>query len=174
MTTTRGPRLGHWRVRVDRVVAATITLMAVLIIYDGWATLKLLDVTAVIVGPVIAMFLSHVFGAVLAHRVEFGRGLTRHERTGVLAAESVFLLLAVPPLALLFVLSAAGVSYPRAIQSILLLGVMSLGFWGGLAGHRSGLAGWAVVACVLCGLAVGATVLVLQAVLQPGTEPFQP
>jgi hypothetical protein len=36
------------------------------------------------------------------------------------------------------------------------------------------LTGWAVVACVLCGLAVGATVLVLQAVLQPGTEPFQP
>jgi hypothetical protein len=103
-----------------------------------------------------------------------GRRLTRHERTGLLAAESVFLLLAVPPLTLLFVLSAAGVSYAHAIKSILLVGVMSLGFWGGLAGRRSGLTGWAVVACVLCGLAVGATVLVLQAVLQPGTEPFQP
>jgi hypothetical protein len=80
----------------------------------------------------------------------------------------------VPPLVLLFVLSAAGVPYARAIQSILLLGVLSLGFWGGLAGRRSGLTGWPLVASVLGGLAVGATVLALQALLQPGTDPFQP
>jgi hypothetical protein len=172
--TDRSPRLGHWQLRVDRIIATTITLMAVLIIYDGWATLKLLDVVVVIVGPVLAMFLSHVFAAVLAHRVRFGRPFTRPERTGMLAAESVFLVLAVPPLTILFVLSAAGVPYERTIQSILILAVASLGFWGGLAGRRSGLTGYSIVACVLCGLFVGATVLVLQALLQPGIEPFQP
>ena len=174
MTTTRGPKLGRLPLRVDRVITTTITLMSVLIIYDGWGTLKLLDVTTVIVGPVVAIFLSHVFAAVLAHRVEFGRRLTWHEARGLLAEESVFLLMAVPPLVILFVLTAAGFSYTRIIRVIVLAGVVSLGFWGGLAGRRSGLTGWVLVASVLGGLGVGATVLVLQAVLQPGTHPFQP
>jgi hypothetical protein len=46
---------------VDRIVYATITMISVLIIYDGWQHLKLIDVTGVIVGPVVAMFLAHVF-----------------------------------------------------------------------------------------------------------------
>jgi hypothetical protein len=174
MTATKAPRFGHWQLRVDRVVTTTITLMSVLIIYDGWGTLELLDVTVVIVGPVVAIFLSHVFAAVLEHRVTFGRSLTRDERRGLLAAESVFLLWAVPPLVILFVLSAAGFPYSRTIRVIVLAGVVSLGFWGGLAGRRSGLTGWSWVASVLSGLGVGATVLVLQAVLQPGQNPFQP
>jgi hypothetical protein len=174
MTTNRGPRLGRWQIRVGRVVTTTITLMSVLVIYDGWEKLNLLGVTAVIVGPIVAIFLSHVFAGVLARRVEFGRRMTRAERGGLLLAESQFLLVAVPPLALLLVLSAAGVSYKHGIQVIVGVGVLSLGLWGGLAGRRSGLTGWALAICVLYGLGVGATILILQALLQPGTQPFQP
>jgi hypothetical protein len=46
---------------VDRIVYATITIMSVLIIYDGWQHLKVVDVIAVIVGRVVAMFIAHVF-----------------------------------------------------------------------------------------------------------------
>ena len=59
--------------------------------------------------------------------------------------ECRFLLITVPPLAILVVLTIAGVSYTRTIQVIVLTGVLSLGVWGGVAGRRAGLTGWALV-----------------------------
>ncbi len=58
---------------VDRIIYATITIMSVLIIYDGWDRLKLVDVAGVIIGPIVAMFLAHVFSAALARPLPDGR-----------------------------------------------------------------------------------------------------
>ena len=66
-------------VRVDRTVYATITLMSVLIIYDGWQHLRFVDVAGVIVGPVLAMFLSHVFAGILPRESGAGQELNRRE-----------------------------------------------------------------------------------------------
>ncbi|HEY5114413.1 MAG TPA: hypothetical protein VIJ00_02705 [Nakamurella sp.] len=143
------PRIGRWPIRVDRVIYTTITVMAALLIYDGWQQLTITGVIAVIVGPVIAIFLSHVFAAALAHRVAVGAPLSARERRAVVATESRFLLIAVPPVLLVLVLAAAGVSYARAITVAVGVGVLSLGFWGGLAGRRAGLRGWPFVASVL-------------------------
>jgi hypothetical protein len=168
------PHIGRWPVRVDRLVYTTITLMAVLVIYDGWDELTITGVIAVIVGPVTAIFLSHIFAEALAHRVTTGHPLTRRERRAVLVKESRFLLIAVPPLMLLLILAVAGVSYTRSIQVIIIAGVLSLGFWGGLAGRRAGLRGWPLTVSVLYGLCLGGLILALQAILQPGNHPFQP
>ena len=153
---------------MDRVIYTTITLMSVLVVYDGWATLSFGGVAAVIVGPMLAIFLGHVFGASLGTRVELGRPLTRRERRDVLVEEARFLLLLVPPLGILVVLSFIGISYTRIIQVVVLAGVLSLGFWGGLAGRRAHLTGWRLVASIVFGLVVGGLVLVLQAFLRPG------
>ena len=67
----------------------------------------------------------------------------------------------------------AGVSYQRIIQVIVLVGVASLGVWGGVAGRRAGLAGWGLLLSILYGLMLGGSVLVLQAMLQPGQDPFR-
>ena len=37
-------RVGRLRLRVDRVIYTTITLLTVLIIYDGWEQLRFWDV----------------------------------------------------------------------------------------------------------------------------------
>ncbi len=50
----------------------------------------------------------------------------------------------------------------------LVMGAVSLGFWGGVAGHRSGMTGWRLVLAVAAGLVIGALVLALDVVLQPG------
>ena len=50
---------------IGRIVTATIALVCVLIVYDGWAALELFDVVLVVVGPVIAIFTSHIFSASL-------------------------------------------------------------------------------------------------------------
>jgi hypothetical protein len=140
---------------VDRVIYTTITLMAVLIVYDGWEQLHFWNVVAVMLGPILAIFLSHVFGEALGTRVALGRPLTRRERRVVFVEECRFLLVAVPPLAILVVLTIAGVSYTRIIQVIVLTGVLSL------APDR------------LRPVARG-IILVLQALLQPGREAFHP
>jgi hypothetical protein len=156
------------------VIYTTITLMAVLIIYDGWEQLHFGGVVAVMLGPILAIFLSHVFGAALGTRVALGRPLTQRERRAIFVEECRFLLVAVPPLAILVVLTIAGVSYTRIIQVIVLTGVLALGVWGGVGGRRAGLTGWALVLPIAYGLLPGGIILVLQALLQPGHDPFRP
>ena len=43
-------RVGRLKIRVDRVIYTTITLMAVLIVYDGWEQLRFAGVAAVMLG----------------------------------------------------------------------------------------------------------------------------
>jgi Na+/H+ antiporter NhaC len=100
--------------------------------------------------------------------------LSRRERRAVFVEECRFLLIPVLPLAILVVLAIAGVSYTRIIQVIVLTGVLSLGFWGGVAGQRAGLTGWVLVLSIAYGLLLGGIILVLQAMLQPGNDPFRP
>jgi hypothetical protein len=157
------------RTVVDRVVYATITIMSVLVIYDGWQHLELLDVVGVILGPVLAMFLAHIFSATLAYRVARGRAITGRERWQIVRTESRFLLLAAPPIVIVIALDLAGVSLGQCIRVVVLVGTASLGFWGGFAGRRAGLTGWRLGMMVVAGLIIGGTVLVLQIILQPGT-----
>ena len=156
-------------VMIDRVVYTTITLMCVLIIYDGWSQLRLIDAVLIIVGPVLAMFIAHIFSASLGKRAELRRGATWEERGEIIRFESRFLLLAVPPIALLIVSDLAGVSLGAAVEVIIILEGLSIGFWAGLAARRSGVGGWTVVLAVFVGLIVGAIVLTLQVFLQPGS-----
>lgn len=174
MSIAQRTRVGRLRIRADRVIYTTITLLCVLIIYDGWEQLQFLNVATVIAGPILAIFLGHVFGAALGMRVAQGRPLTRREHRAVFLEECRFLLVAVPPLAILVVLTMAGVSYSRTIQVIVLCGVVSLGVWGGVAGRRAGLTGWALTLSIAYGLMLGGIVLALQALLQPGQNPFRP
>lgn len=174
MSIAQRTRVGRLKIRADRVIYTTITLLCVLIIYDGWEQLQFRNVATVIAGPILAIFLGHVFGAALGMRVAQGRPLTRREHRTVFLEECRFLLVAVPPLAILVVLTMAGVPYSRTIQVIVLCGVVSLGVWGGVAGRRAGLTGWALTLSIAYGLMLGGIVLALQALLQPGQNPFRP
>lgn len=165
----RVPVLGPVRpVQIDRVIYATIGLACILIVYDGWAQLTRADVVWIVLGPVIAMFVSHVFAAGIARHAELRRAATPSEWWQVIRIESLFLLLAVPPLAVLAGLDLAGVSLYASIRTIIWLEALSLGFWAGLAAHRAGLRRSQVGLAVLAGLIVGAIVLTLQVFLQPG------
>jgi hypothetical protein len=153
---------------IDRVVYGTITMMCVLIVYEGWSKVDLVEVIGVMAGPIIAMFLAHVFASLIAKQASVDSTLGVAECLGTTRSESRFLLLAVPPAVLTTVLNVAGVSLATCIQIVLWLGVASLGFWGGLAGHRAGLTGWHLAIAVLAGVTVGLLVLAIQVLLEPG------
>jgi hypothetical protein len=114
------------------------------------------------------MFVAHVFAAAIALQVDVQRTLTGAERRRIVRAESRFLFVAVPPLAVIIVLRLAGLSLTSSVQVVVWIGAVSLGFWGGVAGRRAGLTGWHLALTVFAGLAVGAVVLMLHLVLQPG------
>lgn len=153
---------------IGRVVTATITIACVLIVYDGWASLRARDVVLVILGPIIAIFTSHVFSTTLVMQVELGRRPSRSEWFENLRFESRFLLLAVPPLGLLLVLRLAGVTIDDAIRAVVWMEALSLSFWAFLAAWLVGLRGRPLVLAVLAGLVVGTVVVALQVFLQPG------
>ncbi len=154
---------------VGRVVTATITLVCVLIVYDGWSNLRLRDAVSIVVAPVIAIFLSHVFSAILVEHMELGRALHGREFLAIVGFESRFLLLAAPPVAILVVLDLAGVSLNDAIGVVIRLEALSLTFWAGLAARRAGLHGRSFAFALVAGLIVSSLVLLLQVVLEPGT-----
>lgn len=114
-----------------------------MVIYDGWDRSRFLDVAAIVVGPILATFAWHVVAGARVERVRLGRSLTRHDRLTLTRRESGYLLLGIPPVALLALLRAFGVLYSNAIQVIIFCGIASL-------------------------------TLVLQAILQSGTDAFQP
>lgn len=157
---------------IDRVVYSTITMMSVLIIYDGWDDLRILDAVGIIVGPILAMFIAHTFSASLARQVAEGRRLRLGERAEVARIESRFLLLAVPPLVVLALSQLLGASLDFSIDIVVWSGALSLGYWGYVGGRRAGVRGWALVGTVVGGLLVGAVILALQVLLQPGRISF--
>jgi hypothetical protein len=166
--TTSGFGFGSRPAYLDRAIYTTITVMSVLILYDGWQALKLAAAVGVILGPVLAIFVAHIFAASLARQAELHRRPGRIEAMSIIRTESRFLLLAAPALALLIILTVAGVSLSHSIQAVIFLEGASLGFWGFVAGRRAGLAGWPLARTVIFGLIVGLLVLALQVFLQPG------
>lgn len=143
-------------------------MMSVLIIYDGWQQLRLIDVAGVIIGPILAMFLAHSFSAAMAQHIEAGRVLTGKEWRAIIRVQAPFLALFIPPLAIVSLLYALGVSLSGAINATLWVGVASLGLWGFVAGRRAGFVGWRLTMVVVFGLLIGIVVLLIQVFLQPG------
>ena len=153
---------------IGRIVTATIALVTVLIVYDGWATLKFFDVFLIVLSPMIAIFTAHIFSNSLVKQVELRRRATMHEWLALVRSESRLLLLAIPPLAILIVLRLANVALSDAVQVLIWLEGLSLIFWAGLAAWYAGLRGRPLALSILGGMAVAAIVLLLQVFLEPG------
>jgi hypothetical protein len=153
---------------IDRAVYGTIVVTSVLVIYDGWAHLKLSAAVAIILGPVVAMVIGHVFAASLAAYPTLGRRPTERELLVIVRHESRFLLVCVPQIVLLIVLTKAGLGLNTTVRVVIWASAASLGLWGGVAARRAGLGGRGVALGVITGLAAGAAVLLLQVFLQPG------
>jgi hypothetical protein len=137
--TTTGFGYGSRLRCLDRAIYTTITVMSVLIVYDGWQHLKLSAAVGVILGPVLAVSASHVFSASLARQAELLRRPGRREQMRIIRTESRFLLLSAPALALLAILTVAGVSLSRSIQAVILL---EGPHWGSGASWQAAGRGW--------------------------------
>jgi hypothetical protein len=149
-------------------VYGTIVVTSVLVVYDGWANLKVRNAVVIILGPLVAMVIAHVFASSLAAYAKLGRHPDKRELLRIVRHESRFLLVCVPQIVLLLVLTLAGLGLSDTVRVLIWTGLPLLGFWGGLAARRAGVRRRGIVLGVLVGLAVGGSVLLLQVFLQPG------
>jgi hypothetical protein len=165
---SRPARIGRARRRLElagrpgvtgRFVSETIVVTSVLVVYDGSANLRLLDVAAIVLGLPIAIAIGHMLAWSLSHEAALGRRRTRGELLSTVRRESRFLLVAAPQIV---VLSLAGLSLNDVVQVLIWAGAASLGFWGGVAALRAGLGGRGIALGVLMGFAVGGVVLLFQ------------
>lgn len=153
---------------IGRAVSGTIVVTSVLVVYDGWGNLRLLEAVAIILGPVVAMVIAHAFAASLAAYPRLVGGPKGRELRRIVRQESRFLLVCAPQIVLLLVLTLVGFGLCDAVHVLIWAGAASLRLWGGLAARRAGLRLRGVALGVIAGLAVGGAVLPLRVFLQPG------
>jgi hypothetical protein len=160
--------LGALRVSLERLTYATIVLMSVLVVYDGWQQLATFAGVAIVtVSPIIALAAAHLFSEAISKHAEQQRPLTRPEWREVTLAQLSFLLATIPPLLILGI-GWVGPLNPRSTISVLLwTGVVTLVALTGLAASRAGIRGWRGVATAVGGGVVGLMVISLQILLKP-------
>jgi hypothetical protein len=161
-------RIRGLRVSIERLVYATVLLMSVLVVYDGWADLTTFaGVAAVIIGPILALAAAHLFSEVFELHFAKQRPLTRAEWREVALDQVHLLLAAVPPLVILGIGWLSPLDERRTIAVLLWTGVLTLMGLSLLAARRAGLRGWRLAVACLSGGFVGLIVISLQIVLKP-------
>lgn len=161
-------RVAGFAVSIERLVYATVVLMSVLVVYDGWADLTTFAGTAmVIVGPILAITLAHLFAGVLQSIAELHRTLTPAEWGRHIRDQVQVLAAAVPPLVVTGIGWVSPLDARSTIAVLLWTGVLTLMVLSGISGHQAGLRGWRLGASALAGGVVGLVVIAMQVVLKP-------
>lgn len=163
-----GVQIGAWRLRLDRLVYATVVLMSVLAVYDGWQGLAtFLGVLGVILGPLVALALAHLFAEVLHAHAELRRPLTRPEWWELTVDQAPWFVAALPPLVVLGIGWLSPLDVLSTIRVLLWTAVATLVVVSGVAGRMAGLTGWRWWAAAASGGVVGLLVIGLQILLKP-------
>lgn len=161
-------RLFGIRIGVERGVYATVALMSVLVVYDGWSTLTtFFGIVMVIVGPVLALAVAHWFADAMAWHFELQRTLRRSEWVAVAGRQIDVLLAGVPPLLICLIGWISPMDARSTIAVIVWTGVATLIAFSVLGAVRAGVRGWRLIAAGAVGGLIGLIVLGLQVVLKP-------
>lgn len=76
----------------------TVSLMAVLVVYDDWtADIRFLGVVTVVVGPTLALALAHLFAKALEFHIQESRRPSAAQWRHLIAHAAQFLMVAIPP-----------------------------------------------------------------------------
>lgn len=156
------------RASIERLVYATVVLMSVLVVYDGWADLTTYaGVAGVIVGPILALAVAHLFSEVFELHFRHQRPLTAAEWRRLVADQLHLMLAAVPPLVVLGIGWLSPLDERGTISVLLWTGMATLMGLSYLAARRAGFRGWRLLVACLSGGVVGLIVISLQIVLKP-------
>lgn len=137
-------RFTLWRISLDphRIIYSTILLMTAYAIYDeGSGTVSgrpFVELVGLSIAPLFALAMAHAFSDALDLQIRNGRRLNGHDRRQLLASNLQYMYIAVPPILVIAVMGLMGASASTVILVVLLLGLVSLAWWGYFAGRQAG------------------------------------
>lgn len=153
-----------------RLIYSTIILLAALSIYDEsvpeeFTSMTALTLSAVLIAPLFALSMAHAFSDALDLQIKLKRRLTGPDRRRLLATNLEYLYIAIPPIALALILGPTSVPPEYIIDLIVLLGLISLYFWGMFAARKAGLSRWGQVRFGINYAAMGLLIVVVELML---------
>lgn len=151
------------------IIYSTLILLMAYALYDeGDETLvlgKLLEIVGISIAPLLALAMAHMFSESLDLQIRYGRRLNRHDRRHLLRTNVQYLYVAIPPSLLLGVLAMLQWNAENAVGVMLLLGLVSLCFWGVYAARQAHLGPWRQASFGLGYGLMGLIVLVIELIL---------
>lgn len=134
--------LNH-RMDPHRLVYGTIILMTAFALYDVSAdpvplrALPIITLSGVVIAPLFALTMAHAFSEALDMQIRKKAHLTKADRRHLLASNLQYLYLAIPPVALVVVLSLLGLEPASVVLVVQVVGLASLFAWGYYAGSKA-------------------------------------
>ncbi|MGH3796290.1 MAG: hypothetical protein ACRDSP_15515 [Pseudonocardiaceae bacterium] len=159
-------RLGPVVIEIGRWVYGTVILMTVLVVYADEGPVTFGESAGIVVTQLLATFLAHLFAGVLVTLNRADGGLSRRDFAELVRSEAQYIMLTVPPLAVLLAGAVGAYDAPTAVSLIVRGGVALLVALGALGGKRAGLRPWGVAACAVGSGVLGLLVLVAQVLLK--------
>lgn len=157
----------HRKHRVERLTYATVVLMSVLAVTEQWEHINTLAGVAVVVAPLLALAIAHLFADSLEAHTNLERPLTSAEWARCARDQWDYLVAAIPALAALAVAWFGFLDAETTISLLLWIGVATLVALAATAAHRAGLRSWRLLLAALAGGLVGLLVISLQILLKP-------
>lgn len=152
-----------------RVVYATIILMTAYALYDEgtdpFGPGPLLEMFGMSIAPLFALAMAHAFSDAIDLQIRNGRRLNRHDRRHLLSTNLQYLYVAIPPMAIIVLLSLFGWAANDIVSFVQLLGIGSLSFWGVYAARKAGLSRWAQTRFAVAYAIMGIVIIVVELIL---------
>jgi hypothetical protein len=135
--------LGRFGIDPHKTIYGTIMLMTAYALYnEGDSPLDrgpLLELIGISFAPLFALAMAHAFSEALDFQIRYSRRLTWIDRRHLAGENLKFLLIAIPPIIIMTVLTVFKWDANDIIGLVMILGLVSLAFWGGYAAHKAGL-----------------------------------
>jgi hypothetical protein len=164
-TTNHDETVRIWNLNVDveRYIYGTVSLLAVLAVYEGWGTDQgTAGFLIVSVGTTFALFLAHLYGAATNEYFQMRRHLNMGEWAQLVAREVQYFLVLVPLTITFFIVRLTGGTVSEALRATSIVGISLVAALVTYAAWVVGVRGWRLVAAGVGGLIVGAVILAIE------------
>jgi len=153
-------RIWHLNVDVERYIYGTVSVLAVLAVYEGWGTDQgTAGFLVVSIGTTFALFLAHLYGAATNEYFQMRRHLNMGEWAQLIAREAQYFLVLVPLTITFFIVRVTGGTVSEALRAASIVGIGLVAALVAYAAWIAGIRGWRLVAAGVGGLIVGAVIL---------------
>jgi hypothetical protein len=158
--------LWHVRLNAERFIYGTVSVLAVLAVYEGWGsdqgTTGFLVVT---IGSTFALFLAHLYAVATNEHLRQRRRLPLSEWLRLFRVELQYFLVLIPLIVAFFGARLFGATVPTALRVTMFAGIAGLAFLVTYVAWMVGLRRWRLLAAGIGGLVIGAVILSIELLL---------